>query len=249
MDNSDNFAKNFSTAVALTLVALFVVKLFNISYPLTVVNTSKSTELSVVGEGKVEVTPNIAYVNAGITVDNRTTVAEVQNTMNVINNKIIEALKKMGIEKADIKTSNYSVYPNYKYENNVNSISGYNGNATVEVKVRNTEMVSEVIMAVTAAGANQIQGVTFSIDKPEVYREQARDLAIKNAKEQAQKMAKNLGIRLGKVVNIVESSPVSPPILYDRAFSAEGIGGGGGPVVETGTQTVTSLVTLYFEKK
>lgn len=248
MENSNNFSKNVGSVIVLTLIALFVIKYFNISYPITVVTTSKSTEMAVVGEGKVEVSPDTAYVDAGITVDNRATVKEVQDTMNTINNKIINALKNMGIEKEDIKTSNYSVYPNYKYENNITSISGYNGNATIKIKVRNIQTVSKIIETVTEAGANQIQGVRFSIDKPEVYREEARNKAIENAKDQAEKMAKNLGIKLGKVVNIIESSGSKPISLYEKAYPISG-GGGGGPTIEEGTQTVTSVVTLYFEKQ
>jgi len=248
MENSNGFIKNFFVVIIVSFAALYLIKVFDISYPLTIVSTTKSTELAVVGEGKVEVTPDMAYVNAGITADNQSTVKEVQNTINSINNKIINALRDMGIEKADIKTSNYSVYPNYKYDNNISSITGYNGNATVEVKVRKTQMVSQVIEAVTIAGANQIQGVSFSIDKPETYREKARDKAIDNAKEQAQKMAKNLGIKLGKVTNIVESSSNQPVALYNKAYS-EGVGGAGGATIESGTQTITSVVTLYFEKK
>lgn len=250
MENSNNFIKSLGATVVMILLTLFAIKYFDISYPLTVVNTTRATELAVVGEGKVEVSPDTAYVDAGITVDNRGTVKEVQDTMNTINNKIVNALRDMGIEKADIKTSNYSVYPNYKYENNINSISGYNGNATVQIKVRDTQMVSQVISTVTEAGANQIQGVRFSINKPETYREEAREKAIENAKEQAEKMAKNLGIKLGKVVNIVESSPDGQPLpFYGKAMMEGYGGGGGGPIVESGTQTVTSVVTLYFEKK
>jgi len=245
MENN-KFLFQFFIVVIVSILGLYLIKLLDISYPLTIVSTTKSTELAVVGEGKVEVTPDTAYVNAGVTVDNRETVNEVQTTINTVNNKIINALKEMEIEKADIKTSNYSIYPNYKYENNTNSITGYNGNATIQIKVRNTQLVSQVIEAVTAAGANQIQGVSFTIDKPEAYREEARNKAIKNAQDQAKKMAKNLGIRLGKVTNIIESS--SPqPVAYTKAYS-EGVGGGGA-VIEPGTQTVTSVVTLYFEKK
>ncbi|KKP67480.1 MAG: hypothetical protein UR68_C0010G0014 [Candidatus Roizmanbacteria bacterium GW2011_GWA2_35_19] len=248
--DKEHYLLNFVMFVAVIVISLFIIKIFDISYPLTITTTNKSTELAVVGEGKVEVSPDTAYVDAGITVDNRGTVSEVQTTVNSINNKIINALRDMGIEKGDIKTSNYSVYPNYKYENNVNSINGYNGNATIQVKVRDAQMVSKVIETVTGAGANQIQGVRFSIDKPETYREEARDKAIENAKEQASKMASNLGIKLGKVVNIIESSPnqqVFP--VYSKATFADGIGGGGGPTVEQGTQTITSIVTLYFEKQ
>ena len=249
MKNDQHFLFNFVVTVSVIVIALFVVKVLDISYPLTVVNSTRSSELAVVGEGKLEVTPGTASVEAGITVDNRSTVAAVQQTINTVNNEIIKALRALGIEKADIKTSNYSVYPNYTYDNNVNAINGYNGNATIEVKVRDVQMVSKVIEEVTAAGANQIQGVRFSIDKPEAYREQVRDMAIKNAKDQAEKLAKDLGISLGKITNIVETTPQTGIVypMYDRGIGASG--GGGAPIVEQGTQTLTSVVTLYFEKR
>ena len=248
MENK-NFSGNFLSAVIFTILGLLTIKFFNISYPMTIVSTTQSSELAVVGEGKVEVTPDTAYIDVGITVDHASSVSEAQKKINEINNKIINSLREIGIEKADIKTSNYSINPNYKYENNENRVDGYNGNVTIEVKVRDPQLASKVIETVTTAGANQIQGSRFVVDKPELYREEARNAAIKNAKEQAQNLAKNLGIKLGKVVNIVESSPgQSTPISYEKF--AEGLGGGGGgPVVEQGSQTLTSVVTLYFEKK
>lgn len=248
MENK-NFLFNFLVIITVSLGALYLVKTFDISYPLTIVSTSKSTELAVVGEGKVEVTPDTTYVDAGITVDRASSVDEAQKKINETNNKIINALREIGIEKADIKTSNYSIYPNYKYENNENKLDGYNGNTTIEIKVRDPQLASKVIETATTAGANQIQGSRFVVDKPELYREQARNAAIKNAKDQAQKMAKDLGIKLGKITNIVESIP-NQPVLY-KTMMAEGIGAGGGGSanIEPGSQTITSVVTLYFEKK
>ncbi len=251
MESNKHFLFHFVVTVSVIVIALFFIKTLDISYPLTVTTSSRSSELAVVGEGKMEVTPDTAYVDAGITVDNRGTVAEVQETMNSINDKIVDALRERGVEKGDIKTSNYSVYPNYRYDNNVNTISGYNGNATIQVKVRDTQMVSSIIEEVTKAGANQIQGVRFTIDKPDAYREQVRDMAIKNAKSQAEKVAKELGITLGKVTNMVESTPIQGGVnpMYDAALRSGLGGGGGGPTVEEGTQTITSIVTLYFEKR
>lgn len=249
MENK-TFSGNFLSAVMFTVLGLFVIKFFNISYPLTIINTTQSSELAVVGEGKVEVTPDTAYVDAGITVDRASSVAEAQKKINEINNKIIDSLREIGIEKADIKTSNYSINPSYKYENNENRVDGYNGNVTVEIKVRDPQMASKVIETVTTAGANQIQGSRFVVGKPELYREEARNAAIKNAKDQAQKMAKDLGIKLGKITNIVESSPgQSTSPVYAKFAEVMVGGGGGGPTIEQGSQTLTSVVTLYFEKK
>jgi len=247
MENK-NFSGNFLAAVIFTILGLLVIKVFNISYPLTIINTNQSSEFSVIGEGKVEAIPDTAYVDAGITIDRAQSVVEAQKKIDEINNKIISSLGAIGIAKADIKTSNYSINPNYRYENNENNIDGYNGNVTIEIKVK-PQLASKVIETVTTAGANQIQGSRFVVDKPELYREAARNAAIKNAKDQAEKIAKSLGIKLGKVTNIFESTP-SETASYNKSMSTDGIGvGGGSPQVEPGSQTITSTVTLYFEKK
>jgi len=167
-----------------------------------------------------------------------------------VNNKIVSSMKELGIEKKDIKTSNYSVNPNYKYANNENTISGYNGNASLTIKVINMRIVTDVVNKAADSGANLIQGTRFEVGSPEKYRKEARDKAIENAKEQAEELARTLGIRLGKIVNIVESSPNSPmPILYNKMSATVDGRGGGGPEIEPGIQTVESTVTLYFEKK
>ena len=249
MENK-NFSGNYLAAVIFTILGLLTIKFFNISYPMTIVNTTQSSELAVVGEGKVEVTPDTAYVDAGITVNKASSVDEAQKKINEINNKIVDALRGIGIEKVDIKTSNYSINPNYNYVNNENKVDGYNGNVTVEIKVRDPQLASKVIETVTAAGANQINGSRFVVGKPELYREEARNAAIKNAKDQATKIAKDLGIKLGKITNIVESSPDGQTIVPMYAkLAADSMGGGGGPSIEQGSQTITSVVTLYFEKR
>ena len=233
----------------MTLIALTIIKFFNISYPISVTTSNVSKELSVVGEGKVEAVPDTARVDVGVTVNNATTAREAQAQITKINNDIIKALLKMGVAKKDIQTTNVSIYPNYNYDRGTNDITGYNGNATLNVKVREVDKASNIVDEATKNGANNVNGPYFTIDNPDRFREEARNLAIKNAREQAQKLANSLGIKLGKIVNIVEASQGSP-ILYDRmAATAEGMGGGGSPSYEPGTQTITSVVTLYFEKR
>ncbi len=238
----------FVSILVLVVLALFVIKYFNISYPVAVTTSQRSNELSVVGEGKVEAVPDTASIQVGITVNNKETAAAAQKEIATINNRIIEAMGKLGIPKKNISTTSYSVYPNYSYENNQNLINGYNGNASVRIKTDNVSLASQVVETATSVGANEIHGTTFEINKPEKYREEARNKAIENAKEQAEKLARSLGIRLGKIVNIVESVPGNGPIVYDQ-MRAEGYGGGGAPAFEPGTQTITSTVTLYFEKR
>lgn len=234
--------------IIITLFALYLIKVFNISYPLTIKTSTVSTELAVVGEGKVDVVPDTAQVDVGIQATNEVTVEAVESKINNVNNAIVEAMKRLGVKQENIKTSNYSITPDYTYDEATSErrITGYNGNATITVKTKETDLTAKIITASTEAGANQIHGVRFTTDEPQKYRSQAREKAIENAKEEAKKLAKSLAIKLGKVVNIVESSPDIPPPVF-RAAEAQL--GGGEPIIEPGSQTITSTVTLYFEKK
>ena len=229
----------------LFFASLWLIKFFDISYPISLTTRTVSGELAVVGEGKVDVVPDTASVQAGITAEGKT-VQEVEGKINEINNKIVSALERLGIDKKDIKTSNYSINPSYDFTpNGRNNISGYTGNASLVITVRKQELVSQVITAATEAGANQVYNSGFTVDDPSKYREEARNKAIQNAKEQAQKLSKELGIKLGRVVNIVESTP-GPDRIVPFLRSEAGLGGA--PDLQPGSQTITSVVTLYFEK-
>ncbi len=241
--------KTYVGFLAVTFVFLVIIKQLNISYPLTIVTKPAPSNLAVVGEGKIDVVPDTSTIQAGIVVSNAPTVEDAQKQIDNVNNKIVDSLKQLGIQKKDIKTSNYAINPNYSYDGGRNQITGYNGNANVTITVKQQDLLQQVTSAVTKAGANQVYGAQFSVENPEKFREQAREKAITNAKEQAQKLAQNLGLRLGRIVNIVESTPGGQPIPMALNREAGGLGGGAGaPVqIEPGSQTITSTVTLYFE--
>ncbi len=235
-----------------TFLFLVFIKVFNVSYPLnlTITTTTKTIEFSVVGEGKVDAVPDTIYVDLGISVTNAKTAEEAQSKIDEVNNQIINALKSLGVDKKDIKTSNYNISPAYSYfPNTENKITGYNGNATVNVKLKDAKLATQVISRATEAGANQVAGTRFVVDDPAKYREEARNKAIENAKEQAAKLSRELGISLDKVVNIVESNGNQPYPVYEKAMMGGAPRTDAGPQLEPGTQTVTSTVTLYFEKK
>lgn len=240
----------YAGILLMTIFALILIDRLNISYPISLTSSTTSGELAVVGEGKVDVVPDSASVDIGVIVNDAATVEEAQNNLNNINNRVVEALVGLKIDKKDIKTSNYSVNPNYIYpEGGRSSISGYNGNVNITVKVKDVENLAKVIEAATKAGANNIFGTNYTVENPEKYREEAREKAIANARAQAEKLASTLGIRLGKIVNVVESSPDSPIYFSDKMAVSEGRGGGGGADLQPGSQTITSVVTLYFEKR
>ena len=242
----------YSWILALTLIFLWLVNYLNISYPLTITSKTTSGELAVVGEGKVDITPNNASVDLGIVSNEAKSVDDAQSQINKVNTAIVDGLTQLGIAKADIKTSNYSIMPSYDYSKGGNGvITGYTGNATVTVKVKDTTKLDDVITTATKAGANQVMGTNYSVDSPEKYREQARNSAIANAKQQAQKLADELGIRLGKVNNIVEATTNGnpQPMMFKAEGTALNVATAPAPDLQPGTQTITSIVTLYFNKR
>lgn len=236
---------------AFILIILLVVRISGLSVPLYVTTSSVSSELSVIGEGKVDVVPDTAYVDMGVSFDSAATAQEAQNKLSEQSNKIVAAMKAFGIPAENIKTSNYSVSPNYIYDGGKSRQNGFVGNSTITVKTDKIDSAGQIIEAATKAGATQVGSARFVVDKPENYREQARDKAIANAKEQAQKLASSLGITLGRITNVVESTGGSqPPIMYalDKAQSAPAAGGAVANI-EPGQQTISSTVTLFFEKR
>lgn len=235
------------TPIALIFVLIFVMSYFRVGFPIQVTQTMTTTELSVTGEGKVDIVPNTATVDVGVRVNKAATVDAAQSQINETNNAIIAAMQTLGIEKQNIKTSNYSIYPSYDYSSGQDQLVGYDGNVTLSIKSKNADLVSQVIAAATEAGANEIQNTRFEVEDPASYRAEARKKAIENAREEAQKLADDLGIKLGKVVNIVEHTSSGNdvyPMMAERAM-----GGGGGASFEPGSQVITSVVTLYFEKR
>ncbi len=203
--------------------------------------------ISFSGEGKVYTKPDIALVTLSVVTESKT-VADVQKKNTEKMNKVIAFLKSFGIEERDIKTTNYNLYPRYNYEyTRIPQIIGYEITQSLEVKVRDLDRVGEILEGSVNAGVNQISSLYFKVDKDEAFKLEAKALAIKDAKEKAEETAKQLGVRLGKLVGYSENSNYYPPYpVYYR----EGAGGGGqsaAPEIQTGENEILVNVTLTYE--
>ncbi|HAV14779.1 MAG TPA: hypothetical protein DCX25_00390 [Candidatus Pacebacteria bacterium] len=219
-------------------------------FAITQTTTTKQSTFDVSGEGKVTTAPDKGVMSLGVTV-NESTVKQAQDKANTIINAVTAALGKLGIEKKDIQTDNYSLYPNYDYQAGGQKITGYQVNATLTVSVTDFAKLNQAIDAATQAGANQVGGVSFTLtdDKKKDVEDQARKLAIDHAKEKAGSLAKLAGMRLGRIVNVVEQ-PASRP--YPVLLKSAGGGLGGGPEskttnIEPGSTTYQYTVTLSYE--
>ena len=233
--------------ILLVLAAIFVFAKWGPGIPITSVVTQKQDLFTVTGEGKVTVVPDTAVVDLGITV-NRPTVKAAQNETNSVINAITLSLKDLEIAAKDIKTSNYSVYPQYNYDGGPSRITGYQVNASLTVTVRDFDKVNQVIDSATSKGANTVSGIRLTVDEDKTKQllQQARELAIKEAKAKAESLARAAGLTLGKIVNIQEGYS-SPRPVYAKEMTA--VGGGGDTQIQPGSTDITTSITLYYETR
>lgn len=160
--------------------------------------------ITVVGEGEAFGEPDEASVQIGVETFAET-VAEATSTNESNVQAVMSALQDIGIEAADIQTSNYSVWAEQRYsESGPEGIAGYRVTNQVHVKIRDIQQVGAVIGAVTEAGANSIHGISFSVADPAALEAEARAAAIDNAREKAASLAELSGVELGEVVSVTE---------------------------------------------
>jgi uncharacterized protein YggE len=243
--------KEFKTAL-LTTLAIFIVLFLYIRFagpiPFSVnsVQTTKTNLFTVDGTGKVTGIPDTAVISIGVT-KTTSTIALAQNQTNTAANKIIQDLKSLGIAEKDIKTTDYSVNPNYDYTAG-QSITGYTVTQTLEADITPIDVANKAIDVATADGANLVNGVSFTFnDKTKQdLEDKAREEAVTMAKEKADSLAKTTGIHLGKIVDVQESSDNQPrPILME----AQSIGNtkSAPTQLSPGENSISIDITLSYE--
>jgi uncharacterized protein len=204
--------------------------------------------ISIVGEGKVSATPDIAEIQLGYSVEKKT-VAEAQQDNSLKMNAMIDKLKKdFKIDAKDIKTANYYITPQYDWANNRQALRGYTVSQNLNVKVRQMDKVSAILDAAGSIGLNQVGNLTFSIDNPEKLKQEARAMAISQAKDKAEALSKIVGVKLGRIISFSESAnQPQPPMYASYKVMDSAVGSGAAPAVEAGTNEITIMATVEYE--
>lgn len=213
----------------LTIVFIFLglflyTKFFGpIPFSVNSIQTTKTNLFSVTGVGKATGIPDTAQISVGVT-KTASTVLSAQNQTNTATNKIIEDLKRLGIEEKNIKTINYSVNPNYDYTIGKQTINGYTVTQSLEVNITPIDIANKAVDAATLDGANLVGGISFTFnDKTKKdLEEKARTEAVKMAKEKAESLSRATGINLGRIVDVQESGNFEPrPIMMAQSLEAK----------------------------
>jgi len=204
--------------------------------------------ITINGQGEVDAKPDLTTVTLGVVTEGDSVEAiQTENTNKM--NSIIAKAKELGIAEDDIKTLNFSVNPLYDWKENERVGAGYEIRQNVEVKVRDEANTSKLLAEAAKLGANQVGGLNFTIDDSSKFEQQARLKAIKDAEDKAQELAEQLGLDLVRVVSFSEAGGATPTPMYDMMARSMAVGGEGVPEadIQTGTQKVTSYVSVTFE--
>jgi uncharacterized protein YggE len=174
--------------------------------------------ITVTGEARISVAPDLAQVDAGVTTEAKTA-REASDANNAAMGKVLLALKGAGIEEKDFQTSRLSLQPHYT-PNRVppNAIVGYQANNRVTVKLRDVSKAAALVDTLVGAGANSIGGISFLVSQPSKLLDEAREQAIADARRKAEIYAKAAGVTLGAPLSISEEGAQAPPQL--RRMSA-----------------------------
>lgn len=206
----------------------------------------RGTLLTISTTADVSRKPDVATISTGvITQSTDANIAMRDNATHM--DKVMAALRGAGIAERDIQTSGINLSPQYQYRDNTPpTITGYQANNTVNVKVRDLAKLGKVLDTLVAQGANQINGPSFGLEKPESAIEEARIAAIKKAQAQAQTYAHTLGMKIKRIVSIQEngtSMPSPRPMMRMMAAAAPA----SDTAISAGESAVSVSVEMVFE--
>ena len=215
------------------------------------ISPQQNTGIWVTGQGEVMAVPDIAELSLGIEA-RADTVDEAQTQASEAMHDVMEALKDNGVAEKDIQTQRFSIYPVTKWieDEDEQKIIGYRVTNMVVAKIRDVDKAGVIIDAVAKAGGDltRIQDINFSIDDPDPYYEEARDKALKDAKNKADQLADLADVKLGKPTYISEGTLYMPRVSGNFVeMKASGAPAPAPPPISPGELKITLNVQVAYE--
>jgi len=233
-------------AVLAVLLTIALAGCDSASGPAIVAEDNTVRQVTVVGTGEVQATPDTLTINAAI----ETVANEAANALNQTSQRqkaVIDALLAGGIDREDISTSEISVQPQYAGGNST-FINGYRATNSIDIKVRQIERAPDVFGAIAANGgdAMRINNVSLTIEDDDQLVREARAHAFNDAHSRAEQYALLAEVDLGKVISISEAPSTTPPPLPYQG-TRDGAAEMAAVPIEPGRQTISFTVTVVYE--
>lgn len=182
-----------------------------------------ATTLHLEASGEAKATPDMASITLGVTTQ-APGAAQAMRANAERMSAILAGLRAQGLAERDIQTSNLSLNAQYVYaQNEPPKLSGYQASNDVSVTVRDLAKLGPVIDAVSAAGANQINGISFGLKDPQGAQDEARRAAVKALNAKADLYAQATGYRIVRLLSLSEGGgepPMRPGPVFAMAKAA-----------------------------
>lgn len=177
--------------------------------------------LTVSGEGTVKVEPDTAHLDLAVETQ-APTAREAQERNAQRMTAVLERLRGLGIGKDDMRTTGINLYPDYRYEEKGGPrLVGYRATNSLRVTVHDLNRVGELIDAAVAAGANQLQGVSFTVEESDGAQREALAKAVRDARAKAEAIAGAAGMFITGVRTIIEGGAPVPPVIMREMYQME----------------------------
>lgn len=204
--------------------------------------------ISVSGRGEVVAEPDTGYFSVGVEVTAKT-VADAREEAAAVLVSVVDSLKDNGVDDDDLQTTNFSIFPRYNFRNDEEpEITGFVVSNTLSVTVRELDEFSKILDEAIAAGGDavRVNGIRFDRDNKAEFIAQARELAMEDAREKAERLADLGDVGLGDPISISESlSATPPPVLFEERALADTAS----TPIQTGTTSVIVTVSVRWEIK
>jgi uncharacterized protein YggE len=216
----------------------------------TTVKSNGTTRVVVSGDATVHARPDTANVTVAVITQGQTALAAQQENARRTD-AVVRAVKTAAGAGAEVETSGYNLQPQYTYrQNEPPLIQGYQARNSVNVTLSDLTRVGTVVDAATSAGANNIDGISFTLRQDKTARDQSLADATREALRKAQIMAQALGGRVARIIEVQEASANRPVPIYKTETMARSAGADVNFMptpIEIGTLDIRSQVTLVAE--
>lgn len=214
-----------------------------------VINREKTEKtVRVTGTGAVTGEPDIVVLSIGVSVE-RDSVKQARADAAEAMTGVIESLKGNGLLDEDIQTQHFSIHQQYDYIKGRREFRGYNVTNTASAKIRDLNIVGDVIDDAAEAGGDlvQINSIQFTIDDPTTLKMQARVAAMGDAQTKAQTLATEGGVTLGKPISISEPGDFYAPYPAGLEFAFADDAGAAATPIQSGQLQITVTVNVIYE--
>ena len=202
------------------------------------------TKIAVTGEGQTLVSADTAVINLGVSAQDKD-VLEAQKSVNETIAAIRKALIEMGVDESCINTDYMNIYAVYDYSGEMERLTAYNANSTLAIKTTDMDKVGEIIDVSFAAGANTLNGISFSASDITDAKADALRMAVADAKAKGEILAEADDVTITGTDLITEGGVYS----YENSVGnfAASKSAEGGTVVQAAKIVVSASVTVTYE--